>query len=78
MLLQLEGISLAILMLPRCCFILKYLQFLCLSPWQTVLKARAVHSDFHFTFGNIKGILMSLDFFPLILLFPEGLSILRG
>lgn len=64
-LLQLEGLSLAILILPRCYFLLEYLQFLCPSPWPTFLQGGAVHSDsyFHFIVGNIKEILMSLDFF---------------
>lgn len=51
-------------MLPRYCFLLKYLQFLCLSPWQTFLNGGTVYSGsyFYLTFGNIKELLMSLGY----------------
>lgn len=46
MLLQLEGIPLAILMLPRCCFLLKYIQFLCLRPLLADLSHGEGNSSF--------------------------------
>lgn len=68
-------------MLPRCCFPSEYLQFFLPQALADVPQGLWVGDEFiqiltYCTFGNIKDILMSLVFSPILLL-PEGLSILR-